>query len=98
MTAAVLGQKDHADRVTSHWGEFKVHPSAHEGVGDLYQNAGAVARPGIGPHGTAVSQADQDLETLVDDLPALDVLDVADEADAAGIMLIGGVVKSLGFG
>ena len=64
----------------------------------MHQDARPVAGAGIGPHGPAMGEADQDLQALLDDAPAFDVLDVADEADTAGIMLIGGIVETLGGG
>ena len=94
----VLGQEDHADAVAPHRGQLEAHLGAEEGVGDLHQDARPVAGPGVGAHGPAVGQADQQLEALLDDTPALDVLDVADEPDATGVVLIGRVVQPVGFG
>ena len=61
---------------------------------DLQQHAGAVARLGIGADGAAMFEVSQDAQAVGDDLVALDVLDVGDEADAAGIMLAGGVDRA----
>ena len=62
----------------------------------LHQNAGAVAHQRIGAHGAAVFEVLEDFETLFDHFMAGLVLDVGDHADAAGIMLVGRVIKTLG--
>jgi len=62
-------------------------------VGDLDQDARAVAHQGIGTHGTAVVQVLQDLQTLLNDGVRLLALDVGHEAHAAGVVLIGWVVQ-----
>ena len=95
MTAAILGQEDHAHRVLAGGGQLEVELGAQEGVGDLHQDAGAVAGPGIGPYRAAMGQAHQDLQALLDDAPAFEILDVADETDTARIVLIGRIVETL---
>ena len=62
---------------------------------DLHQNAGAVAGARIGADRAAMLEIAQDRERVVDDLVRLAALDVGDEADAAGILLERGIVKSL---
>src|SRR6185436_18731628 len=49
----------------------------------------AAARP-------AVQEVDQDLDGLVHDRVRLSALDVHDEADAAGVVLVRGIVQALG--
>ena len=98
MATAIPRQKDHADRIAAHRGQFEAHLGAQESVGDLHQDAGTITGAGIGSHGPAVRQADQDLQTLLDDTATLDILDITDEAHATGIMLVGGVIESLRLG
>ena len=56
-------------------------------MGDLDQDASAVAGLRVTPGGRAVAEPAQDLERLVDDVARLVTLDVGDEADAAGVVL-----------
>ena len=61
-------------------------------MGDLSENAASVAERGIGPDRAAMVEIDQNLQTLLQDFVRLAVLHVGDEADAAGIVLLRGVV------
>ena len=67
-----------------------------EAVRDLGQDAATVAERGIGPDRAAMVEIDQDLQALFEDVVRLAVLHVGDEADAAGIVLLGGIVEALG--
>ena len=94
-----LRQEDHADAVFA--GRRQHHTlDRHLGavivVGDLDQDAGAVAHQLVGAHRTAVIQVLQDLQTLLDDVVRARTLDVGDEADAAGIVLVARVVQAAG--
>ena len=62
---------------------------------DLQEYAGAVAGLGIGADGAAVLEVAQDAQAIGNDLVALDVMDIGDEADAAGIMLVARIIKSV---
>ncbi len=66
-----------------------------EVVRDLDQHSGAVAGFRIASASAAVGQVDQDLNALDDNVVRLLALDVGDEADAARIMLVAGIVKTL---
>ena len=63
-------------------------------VRHLHEDAGAVAGRRLAAAGAAVQQVDQDLQSLLDDRVRAAALDVDDEADAAGIVLVRGVVQS----
>ena len=65
-------------------------------MGNLRQNAGAVAGQRIAAAGAAMRQVDQDLQARADDLVALLAVHVDDEADAAGVVLVGRIVQALG--
>ena len=56
---------------------------------------GAVAGVGFAATGAAVVQVDQHGHGLADDLVGFLALDVDDKADAAGIVLEGGIVEAL---
>ena len=71
------------------------HARAEEGVGDLEQDARAVAVQRIGARRARCVRLLEDLEALRDDVVALPALDVRDEADAARVVLVCGVVESL---
>ena len=76
-------------------GQILAALAAEEVVGDLQQDAGAVATIRIAADRTAVLEVAQHLEGLLHQLMAAHPLEVDDEADPAGIMLVGGVVESL---
>ena len=62
---------------------------------NLDKNAAAVAKLRIGADGAAVIEIEQDLQAHLDDVVAGRVVQIGDEADAAGIVLLGGIVKTL---
>ena len=64
-------------------------------VGNLDQDARAVAGLRIAPAGAAMRQIDQDLDALQDDVVRLAALDAGDKADAASVMLVLRAVKPL---
>ena len=68
---------------------------AQEGLGQLDQDARAVAGQRIRTDGAAMGQVFEDFQTLLDDLVRLAVLDVGDEADAASVVFKLRVIKSL---
>ena len=70
-------------------------PVAQQGVGRLDHAARAVADQRIGADGAAVVEIDQDPQALTDDVVGLVALDVGHEADAARIVFVARVVKSL---
>ena len=67
-----------------------------ERVRDLGQHAAAVAERGIRAHRAAMVEVDQNLQALFEDVVRLAVLHVGHKADAAGIVLLGGIVERLG--
>src|SRR4051812_34199978 len=92
------GQKRHADSVGSGRGQRESQCCAFSGeefVRDLNQNSGAVSSFGIASAGSAVGEADQDLNSLLDNLVTLVTGDAGDEAHAAGVVLVSRVVQPL---
>src|SRR5882757_347165 len=67
-------------------------------MGDLNQDAGAVACFRIASASSAVRKADQDLDSLLDDFAALLTANAGDKSHPACIMLVGRVVQPLGGG
>ena len=62
---------------------------------DLNENAGAVAGFGIASAGAAMSQVDEDLNPLLDDLMAFFSANAGDKSHAAGVVLVRGIVETL---
>ena len=94
-----LWQEDHTDAVFA--GRRQVdallgHLFAEELIGNLQQDARAVAHQRVSADGAPVVEVVQDTQALLDDLVALLALDVSDEADAASVVFIGRVVQTLG--
>ena len=60
---------------------------------NLDHDAGAVAGLGVGADRAAVFEILENAQAVGNDPVALDVVDVGDEADAAGIMLVAGIIE-----
>src|ERR1700676_3602745 len=67
-------------------------------MGNLNQDAGAIAGLRVATTGTAMSQVDQDLDTLQHDVMRLLALDIGDEPDTTPIMFVLRAVEPLGCG
>ena len=97
----VARQKHGADAVFALRRQRDAQPRgflAQELVGNLNQDAGAVAGVHFAAARPAVQQVDENLQRLADDAVRPHALDVDDEADAAGVVLEGGVIQALGRG
>ena len=93
-----LRQEAHGDGVAAWFrqGLAVLHgPVAQQRVGDLDQAAGPVPHQRIGADGAPVIEVFQDFQALGDDVVRLSAFDIHDKADAAGVMLIAGVVQAL---
>jgi hypothetical protein len=87
----LLGQEDHAHAVFASGGQRDAllgHLFAVQRVGDLDQDARAVAHQGVGPHGATVVDVFQDLQGLRHDVVALHTLDVGHKPEAAGVVFV----------
>jgi hypothetical protein len=73
---------------------LRLHLGAVVLVGDLDQDAGAVAHQLVGADRAAVIQVLEDLQPLLDDAVRLLALDMGDEADTAGVVLAARVVQA----
>jgi len=95
-----LRQENHADAVLAARRQFDAllgHFFTIELIRDLDQETGTIALQRVGADGTTVIQIFQDQQTLLDDIVALLALDVGDKANAASVVLVGGVVQTLPF-
>ena len=95
---ALDGEEDHADAVLAGLGELDVQAATFANeklVRELEEDAGAVTGFGIATAGAAMGEVDQNLDALAHDLVGAHALDAGDEADAAGIVLVARIVKSL---
>ena len=94
----ILWHKHVADRVvTNRWqlhakcGHFfTVKP-----IWNLHQQSGAIAHQRISANGAAMSEVFEHKQTVFDYLMRLDALHVGNKANAAGIMLIARIIKTL---
>jgi len=94
-------EEDHANAIFARRWQVESQAGAlarEELVGDLDQDAGAVARLGIAAAGPAVGQVDQDMDALDDNVVRLLALDAGDKADAASITLMTRIVEPLRLG
>ena len=66
------------------------HLLAVQRIGNLDQDARAIAHQLVGTHRAAVVNVFQNFERLRDDVMALFALDVGDKAQAAGVVLAAG--------
>ena len=103
LQAAVLfdGQEAHGHAVGARLGQLHAQFGAFahkEGVGNLDEDAGAVASFGVAARGAAMGEVDEHLEPLADDFVALFAADVGDQSHAAGIVLILRMIEALRFG
>ena len=94
----VRGDVEHAHAVVTRLGEVSRAVLGEEPVGELEQDARAVTGVGLTAAGASVVEVHQDGEGLLDDIVRTLALHLANEADAAGVMLKLGVVKTLFFG
>ena len=94
----LLRQEHHADAVLADRRQrdaLRCRRPAQERVGQLDQDAGAVALQRVGAGRAAVREVLEDRRALRDDRVALLALDVGDEAQAARVVLVRGVVQTL---
>ena len=88
-----------ADAILPGLGQIETEPLGlfgEQAMGQLDQHACTIAGLGIGADCAAVFEVLQNLQAVGDDLMALEVVDVGDETDAAGIVLMSGIIESMG--
>src|SRR5689334_4438385 len=91
-------QKSHADRILAWSRQAETQRLAlarKKLVRNLNQHTGAIAGFRIATAGATVSQIDEDLNTLVNNLVGLVAANAGYEADSASIVLVCGVIKTL---
>ena len=91
-------QEDHADAVAARIRQGDTHGTAmppEKGVGNLEQDAGAVAGMGVASAGAAMLEVDQDVNGVADDVVGLPAVEVGHDAHAARVVLMSRVVESL---
>jgi hypothetical protein len=92
-TPGVAGEEDDADAVGSRGRQLPADGVAEERVRQLDQDPRAVAGLGIGPGRAAVLHVDERGEGALQRLVGGDPVQARDEGDAAGVVLVGGVVE-----
>ena len=91
-------EKDHANAVLAGFRQRETERGAfarEKFVRNLNQHTGAVAGFRIAAASAAVRQIDQNLNALEDDVVRFLAFDIGHKADAAGIVLVSRIVKSL---
>ena len=94
----VDGKKDHGDAVRTGARQLDAKFAAlprEEDMGDLDQNACAVAGLGIAACSTTMGEVNEHLEALADDVVALFALDAGHEAHPTGVVLIPWMIETL---
>ena len=93
----VLRQEEHPHAVPS---EGEAHPEGfgEEGRGQGHEQARAVARVRVGPHGSPVVQAFEQRERVADEGHVGGGVEAGHEAEAARVVLEGGIVEAVGGG
>ena len=97
VRALVQRKEAHAHGVLAGFGQVDPDLGAflqEESMGQLRQDAGAVAGLLLGSARTAVIQIDQDLDALLHDVVGFDVLQVRNETDTAGVVFEPGIVQT----
>ena len=96
----LLDRKEgHADAIGSRFRQREAQLLAFAGeefVRNLDQDAGAIAGFWIAAAGAAMRQVEQHLDSLLDNVVTFMAADVGDKTNAAGVVLVRGIVKSLG--
>ena len=93
--AIIRGQEEHPDAVLA--GRRQLQPrgpaaGGQKGMGDLGEDARAIPRGFLAARGPAMLQVAEHLQGLADDVMGRSALGVHHETEAAGIMLLGGIV------
>ena len=97
----VFRKKQDADRVIARPRQLEavLLGFGHEEiVRNLQEHAAAVSGLRVGSRGAAMVQIEEDLQPHLDDVVRLGVVHVRDETHAAGVVLLGRIVKALGLG
>ncbi len=92
------GQEAHGHAVSAGLGQRDAQLGAfadEEGVGNLDEDAGAVAGLRVATRRAAMGEVDEHLKALADDLVAFFAADVRDQSHAAGIVLIARMIEAL---
>ena len=95
LVPATGGQEHRAHGVGARCGQLDVEHLAEEGVGDLQENARAVAGAGVAADGAAVLEGPQRDQRLVHDLVAGLSVQGGDHGQAAGVLLLVRAVEAL---
>jgi hypothetical protein len=94
----ILRKKDHADAVSARLGQLDGAVRAllsKQRIGNLQQDACAVAQQRVIAGGAAMRQVVEDLQALLNNRVAFRALDLGHESHATRVALVGGVIQAL---
>jgi len=94
----LVGHEAHPDAIAPARGQLEVDDGAQERVGDLDEDAGAVAGLLVSARGAAMLEVLERLERERDDVVIRLVAQPSDDADAASVVLVARVVEADGPG
>ena len=97
-TGFILRQKAHCHGIIAGCRQRRariMRPLAEQGIGQLDQDARAVAQQRIGTHRAAMVKIVQDFQGLFDDRVAFAALDMGNETHTTGVVFVTRIVKAL---
>ncbi len=92
----VVRQEADTDAVPAGRGQLESDDAAEEGVGELREDARAVARAHVGALGAAMLEVGERFQRALDDLVRRRVVEASDHRDAACVVLEPRVVEAVG--
>ena len=96
LLARIVRQEAHRDAVAPALRQLEVDDGAQERVRHLDQDPGAVSGFGVGAGSATMLEVLERLDRQADDVVAGLVVQARDDRDAAGVMLVTGVVEAVG--
>ena len=94
----LLGQKDHAHAVFTRWRQgyaLRRHLLAIQRIGQLNQNAGAIAHQFVSTDRATVIEVFQNLERVLDNVVRLGALDMGHKANATRVVFLVGRIQTV---
>ena len=94
----ILREEAHGDGIVTGCGKRDLgacRPVAEQRIGDLNEDARAVAQQWVGANGTAMVDVDENFEAAFDGFVRFHAFNIGNKADTARIMFVARVIKTL---